>query len=122
MFIENNEVFTILVCVLISFLIGLLLLLLPNILIPKFTNVNLDKLSAFECGFDPFQDTRSTFDVRFYLVAILFIIFDIDIFFFFLLFFFFVGLDYQAFLVMFFFLIILFIGFLYEWIIGALDW
>jgi len=122
MFIENNEVFTILVCVLISFLIGLLLLLLPNILIPKFTNVNLDKLSAFECGFDPFQDTRSTFDVRFYLVAILFIIFDIEITLLIPWSISLGGLDYQAFLVMFFFLIILFIGFLYEWIIGALDW
>jgi len=97
-------------------------LLLPNILIPKFTNVNLDKLSAFECGFDPFQDTRSTFDVRFYLVAILFIIFDIEITLLIPWSISLGGLDYQAFLVMFFFLIILFIGFLYEWIIGALDW
>lgn len=82
----------------------------------------MEKLSAFECGFDPFQDTRSTFDVRFYLVAILFIIFDIEITLLIPWSISLGGLSYQEFLVMFFFLIILFIGFLYEWIIGALDW
>jgi len=45
---------------------------------------DIEKLSAYECGFDPFDDARNTFDVRFYLVAILFIIFDLEISFFFL--------------------------------------
>lgn len=85
-------------------------------------NYDLNKVSAYECGFEPFEDARAKFDVRFYLVSILFIIFDLEIMF---LFPWSVVLSFIGFwglLVMFFFLFILTIGFFYEWYKGALDW
>ena len=81
-----------------------------------------EKLSAYECGFDPFEDARTTFDVKFYLVAILFIIFDLEVSF---LFPWAIVLNIVGsfgFWVMMVFLAILTIGFLYEWKKGALDW
>ena len=81
-----------------------------------------EKLSAYECGFEPFEDSRMKFDVRFYLVAILFIIFDLEIAF---LFPWAVVLDHighEGFLAMAIFLFILLIGFIYEWKKGALEW
>ena len=80
-----------------------------------------EKLSAYECGFEPFNDSRMEFDVRFYLVAILFIIFDLEIAF---LFPWAVSLG-QIGLLGFssmIFLFILTVGFIYEWKKGALDW
>ena len=81
-----------------------------------------EKLSAYECGFDPFDDARRRFDVRFYLVAILFIIFDLEVAF---LFPWAVGLAHIGvfgFLSMMGFLGVLTVGFIYEWRKGALDW
>ena len=81
-----------------------------------------EKLSAYECGFEPFEDSRLEFDVRFYLVAILFIIFDLEIAF---LFPWAVGFQHigsLGFWSMMLFLLILTIGFLYEWKKGALEW
>ena len=81
-----------------------------------------EKLSAYECGFEPFEDSRMKFDVRFYLVAILFIIFDLEIAF---LFPWAVVLDhigYEGFIAMAIFIFILLIGFIYEWKKGALEW
>jgi NADH:ubiquinone oxidoreductase subunit 3 (subunit A) len=81
-----------------------------------------EKLSAYECGFDPFDDARSRFDIRFYLVSILFIIFDLEVTF---LFPWAVSLNrigLFGFWSMMIFLIILTIGFIYEWKKGALDW
>ena len=81
-----------------------------------------EKLSTYECGFEPFEDSRLKFDVRFYLVAILFIIFDLEIAF---LFPWAIVLDeigWFGFAAMFVFLLILVIGFVYEWKKGALEW
>ena len=81
-----------------------------------------EKISAYECGFDPFEDARSRFDIQFYLVAILFIIFDLEVAF---LFPWAVTLNktcFFGFWSMMAFLIILTIGFVYEWRKGALDW
>ena len=83
---------------------------------------DIEKVSAYECGFEPFEDTRSTFDVRFYLVAILFIIFDLEITF---LFPWSIMLNYLGsfgFWSMMYFLFVLIIGFIFEWQKGALDW
>jgi len=104
----------------IAVLISGVIMILPNILAIK--KYNKDKLEPYECGFEPFSDARSKFDIRFYLVAILFIIFDLEV----------------AFLVpwaislnmigktgffsMMFFLFVLTIGFIYEWKKGALEW
>jgi NADH-quinone oxidoreductase subunit A len=81
-----------------------------------------EKLSAYECGFDPFDDARNTFDVRFYLVAILFIIFDLEISFLFPWCISLGSLPLFAYWSMFLFLFILTIGFVYEWKKGALEW
>ena len=81
-----------------------------------------EKLSAYECGFDAFEDARTKFDVRYYLVAILFIIFDLEIAF---LFPWAVSLDAVGkfgLLAMALFLSILVVGFIYEWKKGALEW
>jgi NADH-quinone oxidoreductase subunit A len=81
-----------------------------------------EKRSPYECGFEPFDDTKMKFDVRFYLVAILFIIFDLEIAF---LFPWAVVLDdigIFGLLAMFLFLAILVVGFIYEWKKGALEW
>ena len=81
-----------------------------------------EKISVYECGFEPFEDTRVKFDVRFYLVSILFIIFDIEIMFLFPWAICINRLPFFATFNMFIFLIILTIGFIYEWKKGALDW
>lgn len=81
-----------------------------------------EKLSAYECGFDPFDDARSTFDIRFYLVAILFIIFDLEVSFLFPWCITLGSLPLFAYWSMFAFLSILTIGFVYEWKKGALEW
>ena len=81
-----------------------------------------EKLSAYECGFEPFEDTRMEFDVRFYLVAILFIIFDLEIAFLFPWAISLGGIGAVGFWSMMFFLGVLTIGFIYEWKKGALEW
>ncbi|UFN50063.1 NADH-quinone oxidoreductase subunit A [Roseomonas sp. OT10] len=81
-----------------------------------------EKLSAYECGFEPFDDTRRRFDVRFYLVAILFIIFDLEVAFLFPWAVSLNGIGWVGFLSMMGFLGILTVGFIYEWRKGALDW
>ena len=81
-----------------------------------------EKLSAYECGFEPFEDSRMEFDVRFYLVAILFIIFDLEIAFLFPWAVSLRNIGALGFYSMMFFLFILTVGFIYEWKNGALDW
>ena len=72
-----TEYSTILVFFVISSLLSILLFLLSYIITPQ--KLYQEKVSAYECGFNPFDDARSTFDVRFYLVAILFLIFDLEV-------------------------------------------
>ena len=81
-----------------------------------------EKLSAYECGFEPFEDSRMEFDVRFYLVAILFIIFDLEIAFLFPWAISLGSIGLLGFCSMMIFLFILTVGFIYEWKKGALDW
>ena len=81
-----------------------------------------EKLSAYECGFEPFDDSRMEFDVRFYLVAILFIIFDLEIAFLFPWAISLGSIGLLGFCSMMIFLFILTVGFIYEWKKGALDW
>lgn len=80
------------------------------------------KLSAYECGFEAFEDTRMKFDVRYYLVAILFILFDLEIAFLFPWAVSLGTIGFVGFLAMMVFLAILVVGFIYEWKKGALDW
>ena len=81
-----------------------------------------EKLSAYECGFDPYEDARNSFDIRFYLVAILFVIFDIEALFFFPWSVTLGELGLEGFWCMFDFLLELGIGFFYAWRIGSLEW
>ena len=95
-------------------------MLIGKILAPSLPDA--EKLSTYECGFEPFDDSRMKFDVRFYLVAILFIIFDLEIAF---LFPWAVVLDhigFEGYLAMAVFIFVLLIGFIYEWKKGALEW
>ena len=85
-------------------------------------NPDPEKLSAYECGFEAFDDSRMEFDVRFYLVAILFIIFDLEIAFLFPWAISLGNIGALGFWSMMIFLFILTIGFIYEWKKGALDW
>ena len=81
-----------------------------------------EKLSPYECGFDPFEDTRRKFDVRYYLVAIVFIVFDLEIAFLFPWAVMFSKLPTLGWVSMGIFLAILVVGFIYDWKKGALDW
>jgi NADH-quinone oxidoreductase subunit A len=81
-----------------------------------------EKMSAYECGFEAFDDARSRFDVRFYLVAILFIIFDLEVAFLFPWAVAFGDIGVYGFCSMVLFLAVLTIGFVYEWRKGALEW
>ncbi len=81
-----------------------------------------EKVSPYECGFNPFEDARQKFDVRFYLVGILFIIFDLEVSFLFPWALTLSYIGYCGFFAMIIFLAILTLGFIYEWRYGALDW
>ena len=81
-----------------------------------------EKLSAYECGFEAFSDTRRKFDVRYYLVAILFIVFDLEIAFLFPWAVALDGIGLIGLVAMAAFLLILVVGFIYEWKKGALEW
>ena len=99
---------------------GFILFFLSFLLV--YQKPNNEKQSAYECGFNPFGDARNKFEVRFYLVAILFIIFDLELLFLFPWIISFKGICLLGTWVIIFFLFILTIGFIYEWYEGALDW
>jgi NADH:ubiquinone oxidoreductase subunit 3 (subunit A) len=80
------------------------------------------KLSAYECGFEPYEDSRNKFDVRFYLVAIFFIIFDLEAIFFFPYSASLFSLNQNSLFLIWDFLLELVIGFIYAWKVGALNW
>jgi NADH-quinone oxidoreductase subunit A len=100
--------------------LGGVLLVAPFALAYK--NPDPQKLSAYECGFDPFDDARMKFDVRFYLVSLLFIIFDLEIAFLFPWALAFHDVGALGFWSMMLFLGVLTVGFVYEWKKGALEW
>lgn len=104
----------------ISAVIGLALMMSSFVIAYK--NPDPEKLSAYECGFNPFDDARMKFDVRFYLVAILFIIFDLEVAFLFPWAVAFKDVGLFGFWSMMAFLAVLTIGFIYEWRKGALEW
>jgi NADH-quinone oxidoreductase subunit A len=114
------EYYKIFLDILVIFIVALTLFGLSYALVLR--SYDVEKISTYECGFDPFEDSRSVFEVRFYLVALLFAMFDLEISFLFpwsvsvsLV----DGLGVISLLV---FYGILTVGFLYEWMKGALDW
>ena len=100
--------------------IGAALIAVPFLIAPQAPDS--EKLSAYECGFNAFDDARMKFDVRFYLVAILFIIFDLEVAFLFPWAVAFGKLGATGFWSMLVFLAVLTVGFAYEWKKGALEW
>ena len=108
----------------VAAVVGILFIVLPLLLAPK--NPDSEKLSAYECGFNAFDDARMKFDIRFYLVSILFIIFDLEVAFLFpwavSMFDLSHGGMIFAFWSMMIFLGVLTVGFIYEWKKGALEW
>jgi NADH-quinone oxidoreductase subunit A len=104
----------------IATLLSLVVILLPKLLAKE--TAQKDKLDSYECGFEAFGDARGKFDIRFYLVAILFIIFDLEVTFLIPWAITLKSLGQFGFWSMMFFLFVLTIGFIYEWKKGALDW
>ena len=104
----------------VAMALGLALLIAPFLIAYK--QHDPEKLSAYECGFNAFDDARMKFDVRFYLVAILFIIFDLEVTFLFPWAIVYGQLGVYGFWSMMVFLGILTVGFVYEWKKGALEW
>jgi len=115
-----KDYLTIIVFLMIAIILSIGFIILNFLASPK--NPDPEKLSPYECGFEPFDDSRMEFDVRFYLVAILFIIFDLEIAFLFPWAISLGKIGTFGFISMMIFLFILTIGFIYEWKKGALDW
>ena len=115
-----KDYLSIIIFIFVALALSIGFIILNFLFSPK--NPDPEKLSAYECGFEAFSDSRMEFDVRFYLVAILFIIFDLEIAFLFPWAISLGSIGALGFWSMMIFLFILAIGFIYEWKIGALDW
>ena len=115
-----TEYFSIILFLLIAIVLSFGFILANYLAAPS--NPDPEKLSAYECGFEAFDDSRMKFDVRFYLVAILFIIFDLEIAFLFPWAISLGSIGALGFWSMMIFLAVLTIGFVYEWKKGALEW
>ena len=114
------EYFPILLFIGVASVVGVAPMVLGKLLGP--TKPDPEKLSPYECGFEAFEDARMKFDVRYYLVAILFILFDLEIAFLFPWATVINDIGFAGFLAMMVFLAILTVGFVYEWMKGALEW
>ena len=112
--------FPILLFICVGLAVGAGPLLIGSILSPN--KPDCEKNSPYECGFEAFEDARMKFDVRYYLVAILFILFDLEITFLFPWAVVIQKIGMFGFIAMMIFLAILVVGFIYEWMKGALDW
>jgi NADH-quinone oxidoreductase subunit A len=115
-----REYLPILIFLGLAIVLGLVFLLSAALV--AVSNPDPEKISAYECGFNAFDDARMKFDVRFYLVSILFIIFDLEVAFLFPWAVSLGNIGMFGFWSMMFFLAILTIGFIYEWRKGALEW
>ena len=115
-----EQYFPILLFMLFGLGLGALLLGIGRFVSPN--RPDPEKLSPYECGFEAFEDARMKFDVRYYLVAILFILFDLEIAFLFPWAVVLQDIGFFGFAAMMVFLLILVVGFIYEWKRGALEW
>ena len=112
--------FPILMFIFVGIAVGVAPMVLGSVLGPN--RPDSEKLSPYECGFEAFEDARMKFDVRYYLVAILFILFDLEIAFLFPWAVVIQEIGMAGFLAMLLFLFVLVVGFIYEWKKGALEW
>ena len=108
-------IFSIINCLIVFALIAVTMLFSPK-------NPSSEKVGAYECGFEPFSDARKNFDIHFYVVAILFIIFDVEIVFLLPWVLSLNSLDFSGFYLVVFFLFLFLVGFAYEWQSGIIDW
>ena len=115
-----EQYFPILLFIAVGLGLGALMLAVGSLVAP--TKPDPSKLSQYECGFEAFEDARMKFDVRYYLVAILFILFDLEIAFLFPWAVVLPDIGIAGFMAMMVFLAVLVVGFVYEWKKGALDW
>jgi NADH-quinone oxidoreductase subunit A len=115
-----TEYFPILLFILVALGVGVAPVVLGKLLGPN--RPDPEKLSPYECGFEAFEDARMKFDVRYYLIAILFILFDLEIAFLFPWAVALKDIGMAGFVAMMVFLAILVVGFVYEWMKGALEW
>lgn len=115
-----QEYFPILLFAAVGTFIAMVMLAIPMLVNPL--RKTGTKLSTYECGFEEFDSPRKPFDVRFYLVAILFIVFDLEVAFLFPWAMALQDIPWYGFFSMMLFLIILTVGFVYEWKKGALEW
>ena len=117
MFLEYLNIF---IFFFILLIISLILFILNYSIV--YQQIYLEKISAYECGFQPFEHSISDFDIRYYLIAILFLIFDLELIF---LIPFLISIDYISLIglfSMFIFILFLIIGFFYEWLKKGLEW
>jgi NADH-quinone oxidoreductase subunit A len=119
-FFELNFFFNLIFLILISFMLGLLLFFVPIFFL--YQDDYFDKISPYECGFNPFEETREPYDVQFYLVAVLFLLFDLEVSFLFPWALVFSSNSFFSLFILLYFLIILSLGFIFEWQRGALNW
>ena len=116
----KKEYLGILIYVLFALFLAILIVFLSYFLVTQ--SPETEKLSSYECGFEPYEDSRNRFHVRFYIVAILFILFDIEIIFFLPWCASLSKIDILGFWSMVEFLLELGIGFIYVWSVGAIEW
>lgn len=117
----NYQFYLFMLFLTVSFLISLILIIIPQILSKNLVDSKL-KLASYECGFEPFGDSRIVFDIQYYILGILFILFDIEVFFIFAWTIILKYLSFVGFVSMLIFLTILMLGFIFEWKAGLLDW
>ena len=124
MFALLNEYVPIFVFVVLALLMSIFIFVASKLvsIFLKTNKKNSEKLTPYECGFEPFEDARLKFDVRFYLVAILFIVLDLEVAFLFPWAIVFTKIGWPGFIAMGIFLFLLLVGFIYEWKKGALEW
>ncbi len=116
----SNEILKVGIFFIISFFLAAIILLLGFLLKPDLGDI--EKLSPYECGFEPYDDARGLYDVRFYLIAVLFLVFDLEAVFFFPWCMSFSHLNMEGFFSMIDFIFELIIGYYYAWRTGALEW
>ena len=118
--ILSTQYLILLICICFSILLGLIIFGLSYLI--GVQNPDAEKMSAYECGFEPFEDARNKIEVRYYIVAILFIIFDVEVVYLFPWSVSLYATGFEGFWAMIYFLILLTVGFLYEIVKKALDW
>lgn len=116
---ENNYK-SLLIYFIILIIFGFIFIAISYML--KIAQTNTEKTSTYECGFSPFDDAKNTFDIKFYVVALLYLLFDLEIIYLFPWVLTLKYLTLKSLITILFFIFILLLGFIYEWVFGGLDW